>query len=387
VLSWARSRLNLSVQQVVEESRKLAKGQFAPISEEELTAWEAGTGEPDLVHLETLAEIYACPVGWFFLESPPAENLPVSFRGLAKPLERLEPLSQRTLRRFMELADWTVEILRSTGHPWQVGIRPVEAAPTTADAERLAVQYRDRFGWTPELRRQLAGKPGEAFKWWRRAIEAQGAFCFELPLDSQETRGAALWLEGYPFLLVNHRDMEAAAGRIFTLLHEFAHLISAKQGVVCDFQGSAREENPEPFANQFAARMLVTPEELRHRLRELGQERRRAQWADSLLDALREPFFASRDVVAILLEELALAPRGFYEQKRRRWALRTLWGRGSRPLPLNQRKLQEVGYSLASLLARAADRPEFSWLDAASLLGMKVERAEAFLKWVEQHTE
>jgi transcriptional regulator with XRE-family HTH domain len=69
VLCWARKRLNLAVEQVVGESRKLAKRHFAAISGQDLTAWEAGTAEPELVHLETLAEIYACPVGYFFLDS------------------------------------------------------------------------------------------------------------------------------------------------------------------------------------------------------------------------------------------------------------------------------------------------------------------------------
>lgn len=384
VLRWARERLNLAVEQVVDAAKKLAKRHFATVSEQDLTAWEAGEAEPELAHLETLAEIYACPLGYFFLESRPEERLPVSFRGLAKRREQLESLSQRTLRRFMELAQWTVETLRRSERPWQVAIRPEQVAPRTANAEPLVAEYRQRIGWTAEQRRQFAGKPREAFKWWRRAIESQGVFCFEMPLDPKETRGAALWLKGYPFILVNHRDIEKVAGRIFTLLHEFAHLISAKDGVVCDFHGSHHDHNPEPFANRFAARMLVTPEELQQRLRSLGQARYQTDWPDSLLDKLRSPFFASRDVVTILLQELRLAPADLYDHKRQQWESRKPWGRGKRP-PLNEQKLQEVGYSLAHVLARSTAQPSFSWLDASSVLGMKVEKAEAFLKWAHEH--
>ncbi|MGC8743590.1 MAG: hypothetical protein ACP5T0_06910 [Verrucomicrobiia bacterium] len=78
--------------------------------------WESGKAEPEMEHLETLSEIYVCPVGWFFLDSPPKEDLPLSFRGLSKPKDKLESLSQRTLRRFIELARWTVEILRQSAH-------------------------------------------------------------------------------------------------------------------------------------------------------------------------------------------------------------------------------------------------------------------------------
>jgi len=385
VLRWARERLNLTPGEVANESERLARRHFAVISEDDLARWEAGTAEPELAQLETLAEIYACPVGYFFLEERPKEHLPVSFRGLSKPREQLESLSQRSLRRFMELAEWTVETLRKTGQPWQVGIRPAQVAPRTAVAEQLAAECRQRFSWTDEQRRQLAGKPREAFKWWRRAIESQGVFCFEMPLDPKEARGAALWLEGYPFILVNHRDLEAAAGRIFTLLHEFAHLISAKDGVVCDFHG-AHHDNPEPFANRFAARVLITPDELQRRLRDLRAIEYRADWSDRLLDKLRNPFCASRDVVAILLQELRLAPRDFYEQKRQQWESRKPWGRGKRP-SLNEQKIQEVGYSLASVLARSTTQPAFSWVDTSSVLGIKVEKAEAFLKWARERAK
>ncbi|MCS7009310.1 MAG: hypothetical protein NZL93_05160, partial [Chthoniobacterales bacterium] len=136
---------------------------------------------------------------------------------------------------------------------------------------------------------------------------------------------------------------------------------------------------------RFAARMLVTPEELRQRLVGLGEDRYRADWSDSLLDKLRRPFCASRDVVAILLQELQLAPADFYDRKRQQWASRKPWGRGGKRPPLNEQKLQEVGYSLASVLAKSVTDPTFSWVDAASVLGMKVEKTEAFLKWAQAH--
>ncbi len=386
VLRWARERLNLTVEQVVEESKRLARRHFAPISEQELQTWEAGSAEPELAHLETLAEIYACPVGWFFLQSPPAEKLPVSFRGLTKPQEQLESLSQRTLRRFMELTQWTVEILRTSEQPWQVAIRPAEVEPKLTQVEQLVAEYRRRFGWTDKQRQRFAGDPKEAFQWWRRTIESQGVFCFQMPLNPQEARGAALWREGYPFILVNHQDLEAAPGRIFTLLHEFAHLISATDGIVCDFHGSAPlSHNPEPFANRFAARMLVSPEELRHHLRSLGYARYQDDWSDPQLDKLRGPFLVSRDVIAIMLQELELAPPEFYERKRQQWESRKWRGRGGKRPRLNEQKLHELGYSLSKLLTRAAHRPSFSWSDTASVLGMKVEKAEAFLKWAKEH--
>jgi Zn-dependent peptidase ImmA (M78 family)/transcriptional regulator with XRE-family HTH domain len=384
VLSWARKRLNLTRQQVSEESKKLARHFYSRISAQDVAAWEDRKSEPDLKDLETLAEIYVCPVGYFFLEQTPRERLPMTFRGLAKDRQSLSPITHRTLERFSELAHWTVDLLRKTEQSWPVRIRPGEAESQHSAADTLALEYRQRLGWTTEERRKFAGKPKEAFRWWRRAIEAQGVFCFEMRLDSKDVRGAALWCEDYPFILVNHEDAEAAAGRIFTLLHEYAHLIGAKEGLVCDFRGASHDHNPEPFANRFAARMLLLPEELRERLEHMDELRYRTEWPDALLDRIRKPFPVSRDVVAILLQELNLAPKGSYERKRKQWESKQPYGRGGRRLPQREEKLREVGYSLATVLARSATRPAFSWIDASSALRMKAEKAEEFLKWARE---
>jgi len=381
VLSWARKRLNLTIDQVAEESKKLAGQFYATTSPQQLTEWEEGKSQPDLEHLETLSEIYVCPVGYFFLDQTPLEESPMSFRGLSKDQELIGSASKRSLQRFIELAHWTSELLQKTEQSWPLRIRPRQLIAKSTDVERLAIEYRQRLGWTPEQRQNLVGKPAEAFNWWRRIIEAEGVFCFELRLDPKEVRGAALWHKNYPFILVNREDTEAASGRIFTLLHEYAHLVSAEEGLVCDFRGIHQGHNPEPFANRFAARMLLTPQELHQRLDRLGEGRYKNDWADSLLDKVRRPFFASRDVVAILLQELNFAPPNFYDRKRQQWEGKKPWGRGGRRPPLNEQKLREIGYSLAGLMSRAQMKPTFSWMDATSQLGMKVEKAEHFLHW------
>lgn len=384
ILRWARKRLNLNYNEVAEESKKLARRHYATVSPEELTAWEERREDPDLEHLETLAEIYVCPVGYFFLESIPQVRQLVAFRGLAKDESALSSTTHRGLQRFSELAQWTVDLLRRTEQPWPVRFERHRLASDLQAAEHLAREYRQRFGWTPQQRQTFGGKSAEAFRWWRQVIENQGVFCFEMRLDPKEARGASLWCEGYPFILVNHEEAEAAAGRIFTLLHEYAHLISADEGIVCDCRGIRHGENPEPFANRFAARLLLLPEELRQRLEEIGEDHRRNDWPNRLLDTIRKPLLISRDVVAILLQELGLARSDFYEERRQEWEGKRPFGRRGKPSTQAERKIREVGYSLAGVLTRSAERPTFSWTDASSVLGMKIEKVDRFLQWVRQ---
>jgi len=386
ILRWARERLNLIPEQVEAEAQKFRRHCYAPVSAQELAEWEEGLSEPELEHLETLSEIYWCPVGYFFMDRTPKEPLPLSFRGLAQEKAKsLSPTTHRILRRFYELAQWTVDLIESLNIPWEVKVRPGEYTPDLALLDRIVQEKKTYFGWTKELRSRFEGDQEEAFRWWRKAIEGEGIFCFEMKLEPYEVRGASLWINSrYPFILVNRQDVEAASGRIFTLLHEYAHLITVREGIVCDFRGLQMGQSPEPFGNRFAARMLLSPEELRERLREVGQDKPRESWSDQILDEIRRPFMVSRDVVAIMLQEMGLAPRDFYEKKREQWEIRKPWGRGGKQPTKKELKLREMGYSLTNLLVQYSEHPSLPWLDVSYVLDMKVEKMTDFIQWARQ---
>jgi len=381
VLKWARQRLGLSPEDVEGLSKKLGKF-YTPITAEELRNWEQGISEPELEHLETLAEIYVCPVGYFFFAECPQESLPLNLRGLSPEKEgKLSPLSQRTLRKFLELVEWTVSLIEEIGIDWGVEIQP-GVYSEDMDVDILVQQERERIGFSPEVRNKWTDID-EAFLWWRRRIEELGVFCFQMKLELGDIRGASTWLAGYPFILVNHQDVEAATGRIFTLLHEYAHLITVSEGIVCDFRGSQLGQSSESFANRFAARMLLSHDELMERLRELGEDRYRTTRSDQVLDEIRQPFFVSRDVIAIMLQEMRLAPPDFYQKKREQWDRRKMWGKGGRKhLKKRERKLREIGFSLAKILSIPGKEGSIPLTELSYILDMKVEKVGEFLTWV-----
>jgi Zn-dependent peptidase ImmA (M78 family) len=381
VLAWARSRLGFSEKDVEDLSKTL--GQFyVPVTESEIRQWENGAAQPSLEQLETLSELYVCPVGYFFLEAPPQELLGLSFRGLAPEKEgRLKPLTLQTLRRFHQLAEWTIQTIEQLGIAWNVNI-PSPASSRVDDLRVLLAREKERLGFTPDLRKEWSDA-NAAFVWWRRKIEAQGIFCFQLKLDAEDVRGASRWFNArYPFILVNHQDVETATGRLFTLLHEYYHLLTSEEGIVCDFRGLRPGEASEPPANRFAARMLLSHDELQQRLREIGEYNYKSDWKDDTLDEIRGPFFVSRDVVAIMLQEMGLAPNNFYNMKRAKWEKRTPWGRGGGGRPTNKElKLREIGYSLARMLSEKATEGVVPLDDLSYVLDMKVERVPEFLNW------
>jgi len=112
----------------------------------------------------------------------------------------------------------------------------------------------------------------------------------------------------------------------------------------------------------------------------------RDTWSDYMLDKVRLPFGASRHVVALLLEQLDLVPKGFYASKRAIWEQRQPYFRATTVRRTGhtkrQRRLTALGAPLISLLSQAHENGAMSKLDLAEVLDMKVEQVEDFGSWV-----
>lgn len=384
LLQKFREIMSLQPKEVEQLAQELNRSYYAPVTRQELERWEQGLASPTLEQLETLSEIYSCPLGYFFLEELPDVRFPLSYRGLAQGKEgKLSPLTQQTLHRFLDFSEWITTLIEESDLDWKVSIEPEKQL----NLQALVEHERERLGFSEEVRQQW-NRAEDAFVWWRSRIEAQGVFCFEMKLEPNEVRGASLWVEQrYPFILVNHHDAEATSGRLFTILHEYAHLLTAETGIACDFRGLPGQ-GLEPLANRFAARMLVAPEQLREILLQAGKLAWKESWSDAELDELRKPFFVSRDVVAITLQEINLAPTGFYQKKREQWERRKPGGRAraQKPLTKIERKAREIGISTLQVLLAAEHRNSLPILDAAYALDMKVEKTTEFLKWASGST-
>lgn len=384
LLRWARLQVGLEPEHVESHTE-------GAIQAREIIDWEAGDDSPSLSDLEILADTYACPVGYFFLEIPPHIKPPLEYRGLAP--EKTRTLSYETRLRVREFARLTEQASMLTEILDIPDRARIEPASLEEPVREVAMRERERFGFTEDVRRRWMSN-NDAFDFWRSAIESRGVFVVALKLNTQEVRGASRWEPTEPpAILVNREDIETATGRTFTLLHEWAHLLVKHPGIVCDFRGARDAAKLETFANRFAAEMMVSKDDLGSYLKKEGLFERKDNWSDSLLEKIKSPFKASRDVIAILLEEMNLAPAGFYHRKRAMWDSRKPSSGGlppsGSPRPgrsLAQRKVDEMGPALSKLLVQGYARGELTKLDLAELLDVRVEQAQRFVEWVQGRT-
>jgi len=311
VLKWARESgglaLDVAAQRIGVASAKLA-------------AVEDGSGLLTFPQLRKAATVYKRPLAVFFLAEPPAVELPVAdFRrvpeALGTPISPELRLEVRRLNRKREIAAWLGD---GDAIDWSyVGEVTIDTAPA---AELVAARLRKVFGYNDHVRRQWRDDY-QAFRWWRTAIENLGVLVFlSRRIAVDEMRGFSIARKPYPVIALNRGDQPRP--RIFTLLHEFTHLLLG-ESAMCDISEDggidARRRRIEIYCNAVAGETLVPRNELLA-MDTVRQHRRNVVWSDVELQVIAAAFSVSLEMVLRRLLTLDLATLDEYRSYRARWA-------------------------------------------------------------------
>jgi Zn-dependent peptidase ImmA (M78 family) len=249
LLRWARSRAGHSVDALASRFPKLA-------------AWESGDVHPTLKQLERFAQATSTPIGFFFLDEPPVERVPIpDFRTIAqKHVMRPSPDLLDTIYLCQQRQDWYRDFARSTGEP---PLSFVGSARLGDEVIATAAKIRQSLGFDVEKRRRLSTWV-EALRRFIGQADALGVLVMvsgvvgnnaHRHLDPDEFRGFALADPLAPLVFVNGADTKAA--QMFTLAHELAHLWLG-QSAVSDAQAvAAPDQETERWCNRVAAELLV----------------------------------------------------------------------------------------------------------------------------------
>jgi Zn-dependent peptidase ImmA (M78 family) len=182
-------------------------------------------------------------------------------------------------------------------------------AELTESAARVAHRERARIG--VDIEAQLGWeKDKEAFLRWREIVEAQDVVVHKLAMDEKHVRGFAVYRRGYGIVAINSNDDIRA--RIFTLFHEYAHILLHMGGI----SDQNRQQPVERWCNQFAANFLMPAEAFRQEHRRLFPNGEASDWAVARLAAR---FKVSKASAAVRFEELGIAEPGFYDRLKAEW--------------------------------------------------------------------
>lgn len=305
LLVWARQSAGLSLDAAAAKLR---------VSEDRLRSWETGEARPTIAQLRAAARAYKRPLAIFYLPEPPLDFQPLrDYRRVPDAqLGRLSPGLLAVIRRAHAIREAALELR-------ELADEPVRPAPKLdegiTDPERYGAAARVLLGVT--LAQQAAWRdPGRALNAWLDAVSRLDVLVLQAQsIPVQEMRGFSISTDRLPVVVLNGGDFPR--GRIFTLLHEFAHVLLHADGV-CDVLPRRQARGPtdeiEIFCNQVAAAALMPLDAFRSEpaLQDLPADRR---WSEDTIGSLSEKYSTSREAVVRRLYSIGLADWDFLQEK------------------------------------------------------------------------
>jgi Zn-dependent peptidase ImmA (M78 family) len=372
LLRWARESIGYSLDAAAVKLR-LSGGV------DQLEAWEAGEGGPTVAQLRRAAQIYRRPLAVFFLPEPPRDfQVMRDFRRVpGAQVGRWSPNLHSAVIRAGEQREALRELAEALGEEPS----PVPEVEISEDTDAVAARIREVIGIP--LDEQVGwGRPDVALKTWIAAVEATGVLVLQAQgIDVDEMRGFALSDDSVAVIVLNGGD--SRRGRIFTLIHEFVHVVLHSSGV-CDLlpivSAKSEADKTEVYCNQVAASVLLpTREFLADRL---VANREGEDWDDLLLKQLQDRYSVSREVILRRLLTLGNTTFRFYQEKRQEFieeykALKEKKRAAKKPrVPYYRLKVRDLGRPYVELALDAYHGRAISTSEAADYLDVPVKGIE-----------
>jgi len=232
----------------------------------ELEAWLRGQAQPSLTAFKKLAIALRRPTATFLLPRPPnIKPVAIEFRhppGVSsRDLLPEERLRIREVTRLQDAVAWLLDEMGDT-------TPELPRLSSSATPESAGMRLRDILN--VDIATQTSWPDAStALREWRHALETAGVLVFLLPMGADAARGFSIWNPRAPAVVANTHWNQAA--RVFTLLHEFAHVLT-RTNSVCAEDGGAQGNaaNIERWCEQVAAATLMPEAAMRAFMRGQG---------------------------------------------------------------------------------------------------------------------
>jgi Zn-dependent peptidase ImmA (M78 family) len=313
VLKWARETTGYALD---EAAKKL---QTKPAN---LEKWELGEALPSIAKVRQMAQVYRRPFHLFFLAEPPVEPaVPHDFRRLpVNGVSRYEPALRFQVRDAYERRQVALDLSA------ELSERPTPFTVNTtlaANPEQVGQHVRGFLDVSISEQRG-ARRPGDNYRLWRSKIEAKDILVFQITgVAKSQMLGLSLSFDLLPVIGVNRKLKHN--GRVFTLLHEFTHLMLGESGI-CDLSDdnlpSPLDQRTEVFANAVAAAALVPRDNFLSEPIVTARGSGQHEWSNDELEALAKHYGVSEEVVLRRMLTLARTTPTFYRRKRAEYLAR-----------------------------------------------------------------
>lgn len=228
--------------------------------------WMKQERKPTLKQLKNLSAHLQIPFGYFLLKSPPIEDTSLlDYRTIQT--EGVTKHSRNLLHTILDMErkqDWMKEYLIDSGFRPLNFVGSIKELPI--DYKNIAKKIRKILNLDKDWYRHVNTRD-EAFNYLKSKVSAAGILVMQngvalnnphRALDVNEFRAFALIDDHAPLIFINSKDTQS--GKIFSLLHEVAHIFFGQPSLYNDisyYNESAYTNRLEIHCNAIAAELLV----------------------------------------------------------------------------------------------------------------------------------
>ncbi|UZK67159.1 XRE family transcriptional regulator [Sphingomonas sp. M1-B02] len=346
MLTWAREFRGLTIDEAAER---------LSLPAEDIVALEAGA-PMNLTQFRRYANKLRIPLATFLRQTAP-ETPPV-------------PLDFRTYEGRPATLGFDARLAISYAYTIEQNILELvetDAAPPTPVLPRLRLTEDAAEAGERERRRlnvghaaQISWDTQSAFRTWRTVIEDAGAYVLQRKFELKDCKGFTIFRNpNAPIIMINKSE-EFETAKIFTMAHEYAHLLLRQPGI-----SDLNERNPvEAFCNRFAAGFLM-PRALIRELLPYWPDHP-IQWAFDDIARWARKLKVSQQALSLRLEQLGVAPVGFFQMLVSQQAhANTRESAGGNAVST---QVSEIGYRFTRAVLNAEDEARISASEASEML-------------------
>ena len=379
LLVWARKTAHFTQQEAAHKVH---------VTEDLLKSWEDGKNRPTIHQLRELGETYKRPIAVFYLPEPPKEFTPLKdFRRFANSkISALSTKLQLETRLAQNRREIAIELYDDLDYEIP---KPPQKVNLTDEPETLALKIRNNLKVTRDEQLRFYDDH-EAFTNWKTAIEKSGVLVFQInDVDINEIRGFSISDTPLPVIAINNK--ESRFGRIFTLLHEFVHILIREHGL-CDFyenQHNFESRRVEVFCNRVAGAILV-PEKYFLLEEPVLENKPGVEWPEKQICILADKYKVSREVIMRRLLILKRITADFYQEKMNEYAFeyqkfekpKIKWF----PLP-HIEAINSAGVPFMSLVLDSYNNRKITASDMSDFMNVKLKHVKKIEYQLELHRQ
>ena len=363
------------------QTRALSRSQLSErlgVSSDKLNEELNRKPQPKHTLLNKIARELSVPEFVFYMKNSPTlhDSLP-DFR---TPQQQATPKSKATV----ESIQWAegIQRLLSENNGKPLYALPYLSPNLNQKIDDFALEARQFFGITPSD--QTDAKDSKAFYLLcRKKIEDHQILVLQDSFPTEDGAGYCIWSPIHPIIVIN-TQRQRSSRRLFTLLHELAHVLMHQSGISDPF---ISRNSIERLCNRFAASFLLPRAYLDVLLRGLEISNTPTP---SEIARIASRLNISQQAAILQLERLGQVAKGSHDQ----WLsyvqmhgnpdFKKEGGGGNQPPPQEKVKLARFGFAFANAVSKLIRDARVTPIDLYRASGLKPKYQNSYLDFVRE---